>query len=472
MTKKDVITYFREIRKARDNNKLVIFVGAGISKNSNLPSWSELVKELAEKIQYVPYIKNKETYKFSTDEYLKIPQYAFDKDPDDYYQTLTNILKVPTKSNSLNEMIIKLLPNHIITTNYDKLIENTDDLNNIQYKVVSSDKDLLISQGDHYIIKMHGDVEDLYNIVLKENDYLNYTNNHILIETFIKSLLVDHTFLFVGYSLNDYNLKQIMSWIDYLSSKELVSEFRHKNFIIQHGKPNEYEVEYWENKKLSIIDSSTLDKHLIEKYKQDDLGEEVANSLYACLEIINDEDADIFLTNYDEFLLESYSVFDSMENIYIDDLLTVSGIRNVRFENGTLNFYEKQTFEKWKSLQDNKEICNYWKRAGIERLNDITNTKSNFLNLEDIELSKPNKIVEELFELLLTFQFESIEKVLKKESVTDHIKYYYEAQISMNNSGILEYYFSPTILNKSLSKFNSAIYKYNSFLLKILKMMC
>ncbi|MFQ6344783.1 SIR2 family protein [Enterococcus faecium] len=466
MTKKDVITYFREIRKARDNNKLVIFVGAGVSKNSNLPSWSELVKELAEKIQYVPYIKNKETYKFSTDEYLKIPQYAFDKDPDDYYQTLTNILKVPTKSNSLNEMIIKLLPNHIITTNYDKLIENTDDLNNIQYKVVSSDKDLLISQGDHYIIKMHGDVEDLYNIVLKENDYLNYTNNHILIETFIKSLLVDHTFLFVGYSLNDYNLKQIMSWIDYLSSKESVSEFRHRNFIIQYGKPNEYEVEYWENKKLSIIDSSTLDKHLLEKYKQEDLREEVANSLYACLEIINDENADIFLTDYDEFLLESYSVFDSMENIYIDDLLSVSGIRKVRFDDGTLNFYEKETFEKWKSLQENKKICSYWKRAGIERLNDINNRKSNFLNLEDTELFGLDETVDKLFELLMNFKFESIEKVLKKENVAEHIKHYYEAQISMNNSEVLEYYFSSTVLNKSLSKFNSAIYKYNSFLLK------
>lgn len=161
MTKNDNLNYFRELRKAKDNKKMLFFVGAGILKNSNLPSRNDLVKELADKIKYAPYIQNRETYKFSTD------------------------------------------------------------------------KDLLISQGYHYTIKMYGDIEDLLNIVLKENDYLNYTSNHILIETFIKSLLVDHTFIFVGYSLNDYNLKQIMSWIDYLSAKQSVSEFKHRNFIIQ-----------------------------------------------------------------------------------------------------------------------------------------------------------------------------------------------------------------------------------------------
>ena len=43
-------------------------------------------------------------------------------------------------------------------------------------------------KGRNYIIKMHGDIDDIENIVLKEDDYLNYSQNHIIIETFIKSL--------------------------------------------------------------------------------------------------------------------------------------------------------------------------------------------------------------------------------------------------------------------------------------------
>lgn len=71
MSDNDYISAFRDIRKARDNNKLVIFVGAGISKNSNLPSWKELIEEFAEEIQYDQYILNKDNYRFSTDEFFK-----------------------------------------------------------------------------------------------------------------------------------------------------------------------------------------------------------------------------------------------------------------------------------------------------------------------------------------------------------------------------------------------------------------
>lgn len=468
MSNNDYISAFRDIRKARDNNKLVIFVGAGISKNSNLPSWKELIEEFAEEIQYDQYILNKDNYRFSTDEFLKIPQYAYDRDSKKYKEILKRVLMVPAKSNSLNKIIIKLLPNHIVTTNYDKLLENTDDLNNFLYKVVSSDKDLLVSQGEHYIIKMHGSVDDLENIVLKEDDYLNYTNDHILLETFIKSLLADHTFLFVGYSLNDYNLKQIMSWVDYLSLKESVSNLRHRNFIIQDGKINDYEMNYWKNRKLTIIDSSNLDKDLVEKYKQDDLEDGVPSRLYTCLEIINDENADIYLTDYDKFLLDVYEVFNTVENIYVDDLLKVSGVSNVHFSNGILTFYDEDTYKKWEKLVENKRICEYWLKSGIDYLNNARNNKTDYVRLRDIEQPLPKSIMDELLELQLNFQFESIEKVLKKRPVPKHVKYYYKAQINLADPEVRQYFFNfvKDKPSSSLSKFNLAILKYNSFLLE------
>ena len=39
-----------KIQKARNNNKLIIFVGAGVSQNSGLLSWTDLVKVLAQEI--------------------------------------------------------------------------------------------------------------------------------------------------------------------------------------------------------------------------------------------------------------------------------------------------------------------------------------------------------------------------------------------------------------------------------------
>ena len=65
---------------------------------------------------------------------------------------------------------------------------------------------------------MHGDIENKDALVLKESDYLSYSQNHVLIEMFIKSLLVNHVFLFVGYSMQDSTLKMIMTWVDELIS--------------------------------------------------------------------------------------------------------------------------------------------------------------------------------------------------------------------------------------------------------------
>ena len=46
----DWIEALNEIRNAKDNNRLVIFVGAGVSRNSGVPDWNELVELYADKI--------------------------------------------------------------------------------------------------------------------------------------------------------------------------------------------------------------------------------------------------------------------------------------------------------------------------------------------------------------------------------------------------------------------------------------
>lgn len=48
----DWIESLRYIRDAKNYDKLVVFVGEGISKNSNIPTWRELINDIAEKINY------------------------------------------------------------------------------------------------------------------------------------------------------------------------------------------------------------------------------------------------------------------------------------------------------------------------------------------------------------------------------------------------------------------------------------
>lgn len=196
--------------------KLVIFVGAGVSRNSGLPSWQELVEVFAKKLGL--YQKT-----FSSEEMLAIPEKfyrEFGKVP--YYRILHKIFEEKEYyANEIHNILKDLNLNYIITTNYDKLLDKIYEGIDEYYDVIKEDKDLAYSNSNKMIIKMHGDIEKK-NVVLKKSDYDNYEKNFPLITTFIKGLFTTNTILFIGYSLNDINVKNIMKWI----SEILGDDFR------------------------------------------------------------------------------------------------------------------------------------------------------------------------------------------------------------------------------------------------------
>lgn len=461
MTENNIFREIKGIRKALENSKLVIFVGAGVSANSNLPTWTSLIEKMAQKIEYRPFIEHTrdEEYKFSSDEYIKIPQFFFDNDKERYYQVIDDSLNVSVKPNSLHNLIIKLLPNHIITTNYDQLLENSTDLNVSQYTTITSDKDLLTKSGEHYIIKMHGDINDVENIVLKENDYLNYTNNHILIETFIKSLLADHTFLFVGYSLSDYNFKQIMSWIDYISQKESIpKENRRKHFIVQNSAPKEYEINYWESKALTIIDSSEIRTDLVEKYKKNDLTRSVAQELNAFLEMVSDEKADLELVDFEEYLLDKYTIFKKVNKIYIYDFTNASYIKNYIYGEFCLYFLEERDFEKWAVLAQNSIISMYMQRAGIYRIAYIHS------KLEPIDIERGETTIENIYSQIVSFNYRLADTLNSKTKKND-IHFYFQYVIGTKQQTIDDFYLNGNQeVSKITSKWEILINKYNRYI--------
>ena len=124
----------------------------------------------------------------------------------------------------IHQKIFQFQTARIITTNYDDLIEKAaSDMFRV-VDVVSQDKDLAYGIADTLIIKMHGDFEH-DNFVLKEDDYLNYSNNFRLIETYLKSLIASNVLLFIGYSFNDPDLKQIFSWIRKILGEDMPNSY-------------------------------------------------------------------------------------------------------------------------------------------------------------------------------------------------------------------------------------------------------
>lgn len=391
-----------DIINANENRKLVIFAGAGISKNSNLPTWNDLIIEMAKKTDYTicdrcnfreenecenDFTCNNK-YNFSQDEYLKIPQYLFNKNKEEYFLTIKENLDKDVNSNPINDIILKLNPTHIITTNYDRLFEKSKELNKTKFSHIYKDSDLLNAKTNQYLVKMHGDIKSLDSIVLKEDDYIHYSQNHILIETFIKSLMIDHVFVFVGYSLNDSNLKLILGWIDYLVKQNSVKrKDRTKNYILTSDKSffNNYSIEYWEKKNIFLINPYHCPSEILKKAKKTSLKSEVGQSIYAFFDILINKHKFYWLdSNYlERFLLDKVKILLSFEYVSFYSICYILGIKSYKIAKNTLFLYENDKFELLKKVVLNKNcIKSIFYKSNIKYIATTINTIDNCFEID------------------------------------------------------------------------------------------
>ena len=204
--------HIKNIKQANEDDRLAIFVGAGISTSSNtdyikLPLWNDLITELKSDLMISEEL-----------DYLKLAQLHYlEFGEQTYNQTLKKYFPEDITPSNLHRTILKVSPRVIITTNWDYIIENAIEQEGYLYDKICTDKDLVSSIGPNKFIKIHGDFKN-HNIVFKEDDYLNYSRNFPLIENYVKSIFSTHTVVFLGYSYNDTNLKHITKWMQSHSS--------------------------------------------------------------------------------------------------------------------------------------------------------------------------------------------------------------------------------------------------------------
>ena len=243
---------FQKILDASQNNALSFFVGAGVSTLSGAPTWKALIDSICNKIG----IEKKETY--SSDEALRIPQmfyYSLDEDKDYYYKFVEEQLhSIDLAPNPIHKEMFNLNPVSFITTNFDTLLENAAAQYCQSFKVVACDDDVPSIFGDRVILKIHGDFKN-HNFVLKEEDYLNYSENYKMTETLLKSIFSTNTVVFIGYGLNDYNIKLILNWTKSL----LKDSFRSPIFIYTDDQVlTREDLLYQESKGLTVVDWHNL----------------------------------------------------------------------------------------------------------------------------------------------------------------------------------------------------------------------
>lgn len=230
----------RRIQEAARSGRLVLFVGAGISANSGVPMWGALIDKMREELP--------ESVRNEKDD-LKVAQlYKDSRRHKEYMEMVMNVLchnkVIP---NPIHKAILALNPVHIITTNYDDLLEQEIRDEYKQFAVVRCDKDLPNISYPNVLVKMHGDYSRC-NIVLAENDYYNYGKDFALTKAFVQSLFASKLVVFVGFSFADLNLKMIINEV-----KNILDERMQPVYLLSLEQPDQVTFKYFDNKGINIV---------------------------------------------------------------------------------------------------------------------------------------------------------------------------------------------------------------------------
>lgn len=351
------------IREKSEKDKLIVFVGAGVSCNvERMPSWNELVKIMAEEVGYSKCEQCKRRTKickkscllkdsFSTDEFLKIPQYLYNSNKKKYVEKFKEIFKDIDADADLSKAIFELNPAHIITTNYDHLLESPTCELRHQYQVIIEDKDLLDTHASKYIIKMHGDLNNMKSIVLKEQDYLDFSQNKVLIELFVKALLTDHLILFLGYSLNDYNIKLILSWLNFMRQQNGALEGKTVGYIaLDSTRLSKIQKKYFEQNSINVL--NLYDMPLIENIPTS-LTLAEGKRLYSFLRVIQYPRL-MKVFNEREFIKDIVKKIGEKPFIPYKCLLKMLQINFIRKIDNTLDVYSENDFTRIKEICENE----------------------------------------------------------------------------------------------------------------------
>ncbi len=230
-----------DLKSAYKDRNVILFVGAGISKNLGVPDWSQLIDHIAVKLGYDPDIYKTFGENLALAEYYRIEKGSIGS-LRSWMDTQWHSEKIESKMQNsyVHELIANMKFPMIYTTNYDRWLERSFDYynkNNKYIKIASVSDITKIKDGITQIIKFHGDLYDDSTIVMDESSYYERLEFETPLDIKLRSDVLGKSVLFIGYSLADVNLRFLFYKLAKLWKSNPTVEKKPRSYVFTH-RPN------------------------------------------------------------------------------------------------------------------------------------------------------------------------------------------------------------------------------------------
>ena len=258
-----------QLIQAYRSKSLILFVGSGVSMELGLPSWRQLIDHMAEDINFDPDIYRTFGTDLTLAEYHRIRKEKtgslnnwMDKE---WHAKSINISK-----SHIHKLIVESNFDLIYTTNYDRWIELAFDNYKKPYQKIVGVNDLaIVDRNKTQIVKFHGDFDDDSSIVLDETSYFKRLEFESPLDIKLRSDTLARSVLFIGYSLEDINIRYLFFKLANLWKKSSNNSQQPLSYVFS-SKPNPVQEEVLKQWNIKMISSLNDDpgKGLVEFMEQ------------------------------------------------------------------------------------------------------------------------------------------------------------------------------------------------------------